>query len=89
MRRSRRGILKPAVTPVATAATPVHDRGRGEDHGDAQPAVPSDPTVGVKSLESLPVKERLVDRKVLDSLIDTYQPKIGPRNGARVACGKP
>jgi nitrile hydratase len=38
----------------------------------------------VKSLESLLVEKGLVDRKAVDALIDTYEHKIGPRNGARV-----
>jgi nitrile hydratase len=46
--------------------------------------VPSDLTLRVKSLESLLVEKGLVDRKALDALIDTYEHKIGPRNGARV-----
>jgi nitrile hydratase len=45
---------------------------------------PSDPTLRVKSLESLLVEKGLVDRKAVDALIDTYEHKIGPRNGARV-----
>jgi nitrile hydratase len=47
-------------------------------------AVPTDLTLRVKSLESLLVEKGLVDRKALDALIDTYEHKIGPRNGARV-----
>jgi nitrile hydratase subunit alpha len=47
-------------------------------------AVPSDLTLRVKSLESLLVEKGLVDREALDALIDTYEHKIGPRNGARV-----
>jgi len=39
---------------------------------------------GVKSLESLLVEKGLVDRAALDALIDSYEHKIGPRNGARV-----
>ncbi len=50
----------------------------------AHQAVPSDLTLRVKSLESLLVEKGLVDRKALDALIDTYEHKIGPRNGARV-----
>jgi nitrile hydratase len=38
----------------------------------------------VKALESLLVEKGLVDRAALDALIDTYENKIGPRNGARV-----
>jgi nitrile hydratase len=50
----------------------------------AHQTVPSDLTLRVKSLESLLVEKGLVDRKALDALIDTYEHKIGPRNGARV-----
>ena len=38
----------------------------------------------VKSLESLLVEKGLVDPAALDVLIDTYETKVGPRNGARV-----
>jgi nitrile hydratase len=38
----------------------------------------------VKALESLLVEKGLVDRAALDALIDTYEHKIGPHNGARV-----
>ena len=47
-------------------------------------AIPSDLTLRVKSLESLLVEKGLVDRKALDVLVDAYENKIGPRNGARV-----
>jgi nitrile hydratase len=38
----------------------------------------------VKALESLLVEKGLVDRAALDALVDAYEHKIGPRNGARV-----
>jgi nitrile hydratase len=38
----------------------------------------------VKALESLLVEKGLVDRAALDALVDAYENKIGPRNGARV-----
>jgi len=38
----------------------------------------------VKALESLLVDKGLVDRAALDAIVDTYETKIGPRNGARV-----
>jgi nitrile hydratase len=38
----------------------------------------------VKSLESLLVEKGLVDPAALDALIDTYENKVGPRNGARI-----
>jgi len=57
-----------------------HDSGHDHEHQ----AVPSDLALRVKSLESLLVEKGLVDRAALDALIDTYQHKVGPRNGARV-----
>jgi nitrile hydratase len=58
-------------------------RHHDHDHHDHQ-AVPSDPALRVKALESLLVAKGLVDRAALDVLIDTYEHKIGPRNGAQV-----
>jgi len=57
---------------------PTHQR---EHHHQA---VPSDPALRVKALESLLVEKGLVDRAALDALVDAYEHKIGPRNGARV-----
>jgi nitrile hydratase len=53
-------------------------------HDHDHQVVPSDPALRVKALESLLVAKGLVDRAALDVLIDTYEHKIGPRNGARV-----
>jgi nitrile hydratase len=46
--------------------------------------VPSDISLRVKSLESLLVEKGLVDPATLDALVDTYEHKVGPRNGARI-----
>ena len=53
-------------------------------HEHEHQAVPSDPALRVKALESLLVEKGLVDRAALDALVDAYEHKIGPRNGARV-----
>ncbi len=45
---------------------------------------PSDLALRVKALESLLVEKGLVDPAALDVLIDTYENKVGPRNGAKV-----
>ena len=58
----------------------VHSHEHEHDHQD----VPSDPTLRVKALESLLVEKGLVDPAALDALIDTYERKVGPRNGAQV-----
>src|ERR1051325_2736250 len=54
------------------------------DHEHEHQAVPSDTALRVKALESLLVEKGLVDRAALDAIVDTYETKIGPRNGARV-----
>jgi nitrile hydratase len=46
--------------------------------------VPSDLTLRVKAIESLLVEKGLVDPAALDAIVDTFETKIGPRNGARV-----
>jgi nitrile hydratase len=38
----------------------------------------------VKALEAILTEKGLVDRAALDVFIDTYENKVGPRNGARV-----
>ncbi|MDX1433878.1 MAG: nitrile hydratase subunit alpha [Gammaproteobacteria bacterium] len=43
-----------------------------------------DTVLRVKALESLLVEKGLVDPQALDLLVDTYESKVGPRNGARV-----
>src|SRR5436305_3714121 len=53
------------------------------DHEHGQ-TIPSDLTLRVKALESLLVEKGLVDPAALDALVDTYEHKVGPRNGAKV-----
>jgi nitrile hydratase len=45
---------------------------------------PSEPELRVKALETLLIEKGLVDAQALDLLIDTYENKIGPQNGAKV-----
>ena len=52
------------------------------DHSDG-PAI-SETVLRVKALESLLVEKGYVDAQALDRLIDTYENKVGPRNGAAV-----
>lgn len=60
------------------------DLTHAHQHEHEHQAVPSDLTLRVKALESLLVEKGLVDRSALDALVDAYEHKIGPRNGARV-----
>jgi nitrile hydratase len=86
MDTTRRGILKSAVTAAGAAVTHdfAHAQDQDHEHEHSHQAVPSDPALRVKSLESLLVEKGLVDRAALDALVDTYENKIGPRNGAKV-----
>ena len=56
------------------------------DHDHAsEPGSPlAETDLRVRALESLLVEKGLVDPAALDVLIDTYETKVGPRNGARV-----
>lgn len=54
------------------------------DHDHEHQAVPSDPALRVKALESLLAEKGLIDQAALDALIDTFENKVGPRNGAQV-----
>ena len=64
--------------------THAHGHGHDHDHEDAHSLLPSDPELRVKAIESLLLSKGLVDAKTLDELIDTYENKIGPQNGAKV-----
>ena len=54
-----------------------HDHDHGQD-------APSDMALRVKALESLLVEKGLVDPAALDTIVDHYEHRVGPRNGARV-----
>jgi len=84
MEATRRDFLATAATAAGAAATGnlAHAQEHGHEH--SHQAVPSDLTLRVKSLESLLVEKGLVDRAALDALVDTYENKVGPRNGAQV-----
>jgi nitrile hydratase len=50
-----------------------------DDHSELGPM-----DLRVRALETVLTRKGYVDPEALDALIDTYQTKIGPRNGARV-----
>jgi nitrile hydratase len=53
-------------------------------HAEHPPRAPSALELRVRDLEALLTEKGYIDPKALDVLIDAYQTKIGPRNGARV-----
>jgi nitrile hydratase len=54
------------------------------DHDHPHALLPPAPALRVKALETILTQKGLVDPAALDALIDTYENKIGPRNGAHV-----
>lgn len=56
----------------------------GHDHGHGEMSDLSDTELRVRTLESLLVEKGYVQPAALDQLIETYETKVGPRNGARV-----
>lgn len=80
----RRGFLKRAATGAVAATVPSPMHAQDQEHDHPHQKVPSDPALRTKALESLLVEKGLVDPAALDALVDAYENKIGPRNGARV-----
>jgi nitrile hydratase len=61
----------------------VHDS-EHHDHAEHDPASATPIEQRVRTLEALLTEKGYIDPAALDVLIDAYQTKIGPRNGARV-----
>ena len=66
-----------------------HDGKHGGEHGGHgqhahHHAPASEIEERVKRLEALLIEKNLVDVQTLDQLVDTYENRVGPRNGARV-----
>jgi nitrile hydratase subunit alpha len=63
----------------------MSEHGHGHDHEEEQEQrPPSSEVLRVRALETVLTQKGYVDPAALDALIDTYQRKIGPRNGAQV-----
>ena len=78
MDASRRDFLAAAGAVAAQSSTHVHD------HEHEHQTVPSDVALRVKALESLLVDKGLVDPAALDAIVDYFEHKVGPRDGAQV-----
>jgi nitrile hydratase len=62
----------------------AHDHQHGHSHGHEGGSPLSDIALRVKALESVLVEKGYVDPAAIDAIAETYEKKIGPRNGARV-----
>jgi nitrile hydratase len=72
---------------MTSDASHPRDHEHGHHHADNHEGgqdLPSETALRVKALESLLVEKGLVDPAALDVVIDAYEHRIGPRNGARV-----
>jgi nitrile hydratase subunit alpha len=78
METSRRTFLGTVSAAAASSTGPEDDP--GHEHQD----VPSEPALRVKTLESLLVEKGIVDPAALDAIVDYFEHKVGPRDGARV-----
>src|ERR1700737_2746784 len=56
-----------------------HDHHHDHDHSEL-----SETELRVRALETILTQKGYVDPAALDRLIETYETKVGPRNGARV-----
>lgn len=54
------------------------------DHDHPHALLPPDPALRVKALETILSDKGLIDPAALDEIIETYETRIGPRNGALV-----
>ena len=59
----------------------AHDH---HDHDHPHSLLPPEPALRVKALETVLTDRGLIDPAALDEIIDTYQNRIGPKNGAAV-----
>jgi nitrile hydratase len=56
-----------------------HDHDHGHDHSEL-----SDVQLRVRALETILTEKGYVDPAALDQLVESYETKIGPKNGARI-----
>lgn len=58
----------------------AHGHGHFHDHDNRY----TDMQARVRALETVLVEKGLIDPKAVDAIVETYETKIGPKNGARV-----
>jgi nitrile hydratase subunit alpha len=62
----------------------THDHDHHHDHDHPEHSELSEVALRVRALETVLVEKGLVDPAALDIIVDTYETKVGPRNGAQV-----
>src|SRR5215813_9867745 len=71
--------------PHSSRRPDMHDhdhspQGHTHDGGSPLPEI----ALRVKALESILVEKGYIDPAAIDVIVETYETKVGPRNGARV-----
>ena len=61
-----------------------HDDHNHHHHHHDHSLLPEEPELRVKAIETLLLNKGIINSDTLNELIDTYENKIGPRNGAKV-----
>ena len=79
----RRKFLKGAAVGAAAVSSTAISNAQDQESADHQHA-PSDIALRVKALETVLTEKNLVDSSVLDEVVDRYENRIGPQNGAKV-----
>ena len=87
----RRTFIKEATAGAAGAAGVAGGAGAagaaeafGHPHDHDHQVVPDDIALRVRALESILIEKEMIDPADLDALVDTYENRIGPQNGAQV-----
>ena len=61
-----------------------HNHNEHHHHHHDHSLLPEEPELRVKAIETLLLNKGIINSDTVDELIDTYENKIGPRNGAKV-----
>jgi nitrile hydratase len=71
--------LAPLEGTLVRMSSHSHGHGHGHDHSELD-----ETELRVRALQSILSEKGYIDPAALDEIVDTYQTRVGPRNGARV-----
>ena len=83
----RREFLKETAAGAAGMAGGAEAAGAAQQHDHDHhhhQVVPDDIALRVRALESILVEKEMIDPADLDAVVDAYENRIGPRNGAQI-----
>ena len=80
----RREFLKETAAGAAGMAGGAEAAGAAGQHDHDHQVVPDDIALRVRALESILVEKEMIDPADLDAVVDAYENRIGPRNGAQI-----